>query len=705
VQLKSIQMRISLMAGGAILFVAAILVFYSLYASNQTQVFVKDSTQKLVIAQVKQSVLAKTQYSVAKLENVINGGFSSARTLAQSFATLKTANDISQSLKLRDNFNNILRDNLQAHSDYLGTYTLWEAGKLDTLDASYSSQAGYDASGRFIPYWSRSASGELVSEPLVDYENQTRDSGGVRAGEYYLCSRDSAQECIIDPYIYNVGGVDTLITSLVVPIIINGEFHGISGVDLAMTFIQHLAVDMSESLYDGQAEVTIVSANGTVVAHSGGKKIGQHLRQLFPDTWQTKIERLTSSASVVDADAASNHIDGYAPIKLGQTVTPWSMLVSIPKSVVLAQTLKLEQVMSASAAQDRIWQAVVGIIVAVLALALIWIVSQGIVKPIINTVSVLNQAAGGDLTPRLKISTADETGALARACNMLLDKTQPLIKEVVLSSNQIASNAEQSSVIATQTRSGVDKQQQETVNLASAADEMASTSLSVSEIAENAAKATIDAKQQANKGQDIISQTSSSINMLSDEIQEAGKVIAQLDNDSQNIHSILDVIRGIADQTNLLALNAAIEAARAGEQGRGFAVVADEVRTLAQRTQQSTGEIQTMIEHIQTGTSRAVQVMAQSKEKANMSISQANQAGESLVGILAAISHISDLNTEVASAAVQQHAVSEDFSKSLSTIGVVAEETANGSRESAVSSDNMIELSGKLKQLVAQFNV
>jgi len=698
-------MRISLMAGGAILLVAAILVFYSLYASNQTQVFVKDSTQKLVLAQVKDSVLAQTNYSVAKLEKVIDDGFTDVRTLASTFGTLKTTTDTTNSDVLRGQFNQILRDNLASHPDFLGLSTLWAANKLDSFDAKYIGKPNYDQSGQFIPYWSRSASGELAIEALVGYEDETRDINGARVGEYYLCSRDTSNECIIDPYIYNVGGVDILITSLMVPIMINGQFHGVTGVDISLEFIQSLAVEMSKSLYNGKSEVVIVSGNGTVAANSSGTNIGQHLRQQFPNTWQEKLKHLGNSSSFVDAETDSSKISAYAPIKFGKTTSSWSIMVSIPKAVVLAQTLELEQVMSATAAQDQIWQTVVGIVVAVMALALIWIVSLGIVKPIINTVSVLNQAAGGDLTPRLQVNTADETGALARACNMLLDKTQPLIMEVVSSSEQIATTAEQSSVIANQTRSGVNKQQQETVNLASAANEMASTSLSVSEIAENAAKATIEAKNQANKGQDIISQTSSSINMLSDEIQEAGKVIAQLDNDSQNIHSILDVIRGIADQTNLLALNAAIEAARAGEQGRGFAVVADEVRTLAQRTQQSTGEIQTMIEHIQTGTSRAVQVMAQSKEKANMSISQANEAGESLATILDAINHISDLNTEVASAAVQQHAVAEDFSESLTTIGVVAEQTANGSRESAASSDNMIDLSGKLKHLVAQFTV
>jgi len=490
-----------------------------------------------------------------------------------------------------------------------------------------------------------------------------------------------------------------------VPIIIDQQFHGVVGVDISLKFLQKLAIDMSKSLYNGSGEVIIFSSNGTIAAHSGGSNIGNNLRQLFPDTWQQHQQKFKSSNHLVEADTNSPNIIAYAPIHFGKASSPWSMMVTVPKSVVLAKTVELEQMMTASAAQNQQWQILMGMLVAIVALVSIWFLSIGIVEPIRNTVRVLTQAASGDLTPRLEVVTADETGELARACNMLLDKTQPLIKAVMASSDQIGTSAEHSSVIANQTRVGVERQQQETDSLATAADEMASTSQSVSQIAEDAANATKEAASQASSGQEIISQTARAIDRLSGDIQQAAKVIGQLDDDSKNIHGILDVIKGIAEQTNLLALNAAIEAARAGEQGRGFAVVADEVRTLAQRTQQATGEIQSMIEQIQLGTSSAVNSMSQSERQAQSSIEQANSAGIALESILHAVNNISDLNIEVASAAVQQNAVAEDFSKSLNTISGVAEETASGSQDSATSSRNMIELSGKLNQLIVQFKV
>jgi len=692
------------MAGGAILLVASILVLYSLTTSKQSQLFVKNSTQRLIITEVERSVSAQIEHNVTKLEKKIDSGFVTARTIASAFATLKS-NHQNTSGDLRDQFNLMLRDNLVNNADFLGISSGWEAGGLDSYDANFRNQHGYDSTGRFIPYWSRTASGDIVLEPLLDYENQTADESGVRIGEYYLCSRDTMQECIIDPYSYNVAGVDTLITSLMVPIIIDDQFHGVTGIDISLKFLQQLSVNMSESLYDGHSEVVIVSSNGTIAAHSKGKHVGGNLRQLFPNSWQKHQEQLTANNSIVDAKGNGNNIEAYSPIHFGRATTPWSIIVIIPKAIVLAQTLALEQSMSDSAAENQLWQIVVGVVVACIALASVWVLSGGIVRPIRNAVAVLNQAASGDLTPRLLIHTTDETGELARACNMLLDKTQPLIKAVIDSSQQIATSAEHSSIIANQTRIGVVKQQQETDTLATAADAMASTSQSVSQIAKDAANATKEAATQAHNGKDIISQTSSSIDRLSNEIQQAAKVIVQLDRDSQNIHGILDVIKGIAEQTNLLALNAAIEAARAGEQGRGFAVVADEVRTLAQRTQQATGEIQTMTEQIQLGTTSAVNSMELSQDSALSSIEQANNAGTALQNILAAVNNISSLNVEVASAAVQQNSVAEEFSRSLDTISVVAEGTASGSQESAESSVTMINLSSKLNQLILQFKV
>ena len=288
-------------------------------------------------------------------------------------------------------------------------------------------------------------------------------------------------------------------------------------------------------------------------------------------------------------------------------------------------------------------------------------------------------------------------------CNSLAEKMQAMIKDIQDSGHKLSYSAESSAAISYQTRQGVDKQQGEIALISTAVSEMTSTAQAVSVSAQQANNATLNVKQEANQSQEVIRMTAASINELAAEVQEASAVIQKLVEDSQNIYSILDVIRGITEQTNLLALNAAIEAARAGEAGRGFAVVADEVRNLAQRTQASTNEVQQMIESLQQGTQKAVQVMDRGQEKANASVQQAAQAGQSLEAILESVNELSDLNAQVASAAEQQSGVAEDINVNLISINKVAEETVAGAEQSTSSSRELTQLSQRLNGIVKQF--
>jgi methyl-accepting chemotaxis protein len=350
-------------------------------------------------------------------------------------------------------------------------------------------------------------------------------------------------------------------------------------------------------------------------------------------------------------------------------------------------------------------QIVVGIVVLVLALIAIWMVAAGIVRPIRSVVEVLSKVADGNLTQKLSINRSDETGVLADACNTLVDRMQRMIKEIADSGQKLSESAEHSAAISYQTRQGVEKQQDEVAMILTAATEMTATAKAVADSARQANDATVDVKQDANQSQNVIQLTTDSINDLANEVQLASDAIQKLEKDSQNISSILDVIRDITEQTNLLALNAAIEAARAGEAGRGFAVVADEVRGLAQRTQTSTDEVQGMIENIQKSTTQAVQVMDKGRAKADSSIEQAVQAGSSLESILQSVTVLADLNAQVASAAEQQTSVVEAISDNLMSINRVAEEAVQGAEQATQSSEQLTQLSQRLNQVVQQFKL
>ena len=237
---------------------------------------------------------------------------------------------------------------------------------------------------------------------------------------------------------------------------------------------------------------------------------------------------------------------------------------------------------------------------------------------------------------------------------------------------------------------------------------MAEMTATVNEVA-NSANSTLQEVQGANAetqtGQEIVRQNIATINSLASEIESASGVIYKLNEYSDNIGSVLDVIRGIADQTNLLALNAAIEAARAGEQGRGFAVVADEVRTLASKTQESTSEIQGMIERLQNGTKDAVTVMEKSQDEARISVDQTAKAGKALESITRAVGVINDMSTHIASSAEEQSAVTNEMHENITTISSLADQTAQGSNESLDASQQLAKLAAELKQMVSQFKI
>ncbi|MGD8640789.1 MAG: methyl-accepting chemotaxis protein, partial [Gammaproteobacteria bacterium] len=245
-------------------------------------------------------------------------------------------------------------------------------------------------------------------------------------------------------------------------------------------------------------------------------------------------------------------------------------------------------------------------------------ISKAIVSPLQETKSAMEDIASGhgDLTKRISVKGNDEIAQLANAFNLFASKVQDIIKEVSGITARVAGASERLTVVTEETRKGADKQQQETDEVAIAVNEMSASGQEVARNANSAADAAHNADVAADNGRQVVGHTIEAIDSLANEVKEAGAVIDRVEQDSESIGGVLDVIRGIAEQTNLLALNAAIEAARAGEQGRGFAVVADEVRTLASRTQQSTAEIQSMIERLQSGTREAVNVMDQSRQMA-----------------------------------------------------------------------------------------
>ncbi|GAB7222671.1 methyl-accepting chemotaxis protein [Vibrio owensii] len=346
-------------------------------------------------------------------------------------------------------------------------------------------------------------------------------------------------------------------------------------------------------------------------------------------------------------------------------------------------------------------------IVILAALGMVALLLKTVVKPINDIKEAMVQIASGegDLSQRISINSQDEIGQLAGGFNQFVTKIQATVSQVVESSNTLRQEMNNLNALTSTIADSTVGQQRDSEAVAAAVHEMQVTSRNVSDSATEAALASQTANEELSNTNVILVQTVAAIRDLAGEIESASQVINTLDNDVSNIASVLDVIRGIAEQTNLLALNAAIEAARAGEQGRGFAVVADEVRSLASRTQKSTGEIQAMIEKLQAGAAQAVEVMQGSKTSSEDTIQSAGLATESLAEILNAIARMNEMNTHIATAAGQQSSVSDEVNSNVQGIADSSTSIVDVVSQAQQSLSMLSEQTQQLDKQVSQFRV
>ena len=333
------------------------------------------------------------------------------------------------------------------------------------------------------------------------------------------------------------------------------------------------------------------------------------------------------------------------------------------------------------------------------------VITRQITRPLRETLDVVERIAAGDLSQNLRITRRDDLGVLQQGIARMGTTLRELIGGIRDGVTQIASAAEELSAVTEQTSAGVNSQKIETDQVATAMHEMTATVQEVARNAEDASQAAAAADGEAREGDRVVNQAIDQIERLAVEVGRSTEAMAVLQQESDKIGSVMDVIKAVAEQTNLLALNAAIEAARAGEAGRGFAVVADEVRGLAQRTQKSTEEIQTLVAALQSGTQQVASVMNTSRGLTDSSVTLTRQAGTSLQGITRTVSNIQSMNQQIAAAAEQQSAVAEEISRSIVNVRDVSEQTAAASDETAKSSVELARLGNQLQEMVSHFKV
>jgi methyl-accepting chemotaxis protein len=367
-------------------------------------------------------------------------------------------------------------------------------------------------------------------------------------------------------------------------------------------------------------------------------------------------------------------------------------------------TIQLERRDNESANANTI-QLVSTLLVLLFGILAAVIITRQITRPLRETLEVVERIAGGDLSHNLRVTRRDDLGVLQQGIARMGTTLRELIGGIRDGVTQIASAAEELSAVTEQTSAGVNSQKIETDQVATAMHEMTATVQEVARNAEDASQAAAAADAEAREGDQVVNQAIDQIERLAVEVGRSTEAMAVLQQESDKIGSVMDVIKAVAEQTNLLALNAAIEAARAGEAGRGFAVVADEVRGLAQRTQKSTEEIQTLVAALQSGTQHVASVMNSSRSLTDSSVTLTRQAGTSLQGITRTVSNIQSMNQQIAAAAEQQSAVAEEISRSIINVRDVSEQTAAASDETAKSSIELARLGNQLQMMVSHFRI
>ncbi|BFT61843.1 methyl-accepting chemotaxis protein [Pseudomonas moorei] len=707
----SIRLKIVLLSGLCLLGVMGLIVGMNLYQSNLNKQLISQSSSQMLTLSGENLLLAKAAEQAANLQKTFGAGLTIITALADQANDLRNMANYRglAAATLREELNQSIKTTFERNPKVMGVWLVYERNALDGKDNEFANDKARasNESGRFASAWNR-GTGEVMNLLINDNDlSRTELSiSGAPYNSWYTCPQDTKRPCLMAPFADTIDGKLMLMTTISSPLIVDGKVIGVVGVDIALNSLQSDARIAQSDLFNGSGRMLIFSDTGVLAAFSSdATKVGTNISEALSEGGKQILQPLSSDTPKILRQGGL--IRAVYPVKPIADVKAWGVAIDVPHQVLLADSDKLQSVLDKAQSGGTIQALLVAIVASLLGCLLIWITASSVTQPITSVAGMLKAIASGDgdLTQRLQYSKKDELGELVTWFNRFLDKLQPAIALIKQNTIDARGTADQSSLIARQTSESMQVQFREIDQVATASNEMSATAQDVANSASNAAQAARAADQAARDGVIIIERSTRDISILAEDVSQAVTEVEALAVNSEQIGTVLEVIRSIAEQTNLLALNAAIEAARAGESGRGFAVVADEVRNLARRTQDSVEEIRQVIERIQTGTRGIVVTMHLSQTKAHSNAGQVHQALLALSKISDAVTVISDMNLQIASAAEEQSAVAEEVNRNVSAIRSVTEILTEQASESAQVTSQLHVLTTQQMKMMDQFRV